>query len=81
MNKLKNDRVRAAMFEYFELYDYPSKKHIAEDIGLNYYRFNNFLNAKAEYADESLKKIANYIKRAANKQAKLEQIIDKLPFD
>lgn len=81
MNKLKNEQVRAAMFNYFELYDYPSKKYIAEDIGLNYYRFNNYLNAKAEYADESLKKIANYIKRAADKQTKLNQIINQLPFD
>lgn len=73
--------IRAALEDYIKLYDEPNLRVMSKKMNTNYNNLASFRTGKKKLGDESLKKIENYIKRAANKQAKLEQIIDKLPFN
>lgn len=78
MNIQKNERVRRALYEYFELYDYPSRKKVASRIGLNYYRFNSFLNNNANYADKSLQQIIKYLHKVEERNKQLKEIINSI---
>lgn len=78
MDLHKNERVRIAIHNYLELYDYPSKRTVASKIGLNYYRFNSFLTGNINYADKSLNKMIKYLNRVEDRNVQLKKIINSI---
>lgn len=75
------EQVRIALEEYIELYDEPNLRIMSNKMNTNYNNLASFRTKKKTLGESSLRKIANYIKQAADKQAKLDQIINQLPFE
>ena len=80
MTEHYNNQVRKHLINYIELYN-VNLKEASSDIKVNYTNLISFKNNNRKLNDESLKKICRFIRKAADKQAKLNQIINELPFE
>lgn len=77
MNKERNNKVRAALLAYIDLYN-VNLKDASEDIKVDYSNLVSFKNEVRNLGDDSLRKIEYYLENTVSKQEELEEIINKL---
>lgn len=77
MNKERNNKVRAALLEYIDLYN-VNLKDASKDIKVDYTNLVSFKNEVRNLGDDSLRKIEYYLENTVSKQEELEEIINKL---
>lgn len=77
MNKERNNKVRAALLAYIDLYN-VNLKYASEDIKVDYTNLVSFKNGVRNIGDDSLRKIEHYLENTVSKQEELEEIIYKL---
>lgn len=77
MNKERNNKVRAALLAYIDLYN-VNLRDASEDIKVDYSNLVSFKNEVRNLGDDSLRKIEYYLENTVNKQSVLEQILYKL---
>lgn len=77
MNKERNNKVRAALLAYIDLYN-VNLKYASEDIKVDYTNLVSFKNGVRNMGDDSLRKIEHYLENTVSKQEELEEIIYKL---
>lgn len=77
MNKERNNKVRAALLAYIDLYN-VNLKDASRDIKVDYSNLVSFKNEVRNLGDDSLRKIEYYLENTVGKQSVLEQILNKL---
>lgn len=77
MNKERNNKVRAALLEYIDLYN-VNLKDASKDIKVDYTNLVSFKNGVRNLGDDSLRIIEHYLENTVSKQEELEQIIKNL---
>jgi len=77
MNKQRNNKVRAALLAYIDLYN-VNLKYASKDIKVDYTNLVSFKNGVRNLGDDSLRKIEYYLENTVSKQRELEKIIHKL---
>lgn len=77
MDKQRNNKVRAALLAYIDLYN-VNLKYASKDIKVDYTNLVSFKNGVRNLGDDSLRKIEHYLENTVSKQEELEGIINKL---
>lgn len=77
MDKSRNNKVRAALLAYIDLYN-VNLKDASEDIKVDYSNLVSFKNEVRNLGDDSLRKIEYYLENTVSKQNVLKQILNKL---